>query len=134
MVTTQRIADTHRLEVKRKKRRSISEANIKKHIYIHANPLTKVLGLHTTRKFLQSKEEIRSRIYATSAFCSVAEEGMANSAPEVEGGAESVVAGVEEVGVTEAADAAEGETIDTMAGANFFAFSKKAFSSERVRP
>jgi hypothetical protein len=64
----------------------------------------------------------------------VAEEGMANSAPAVEGGAESAVTGVEEVGVKEAADAAKGEMIDTMAGASFFAFSKKAFSSERVRP
>jgi hypothetical protein len=59
---------------------------------------------------------------------------MAKSAPAVEGGAESAIAGVEEVGVKEAAKAAEGEIIDTMAGANFFTFSKKAFSSERVRP
>jgi hypothetical protein len=64
----------------------------------------------------------------------VAEEGVANSAPEVEGGAESTIAGVEEGGTTEAAAAAEGEIIDTMAGTNFFAFSKKDFSSERVRP
>jgi hypothetical protein len=64
----------------------------------------------------------------------VAEEGMANLAREVEGGAESAVAGVEEGGVTEAAEAAEGEMIDTMAGASFFAFSKKVFTSERVRP
>jgi hypothetical protein len=62
------------------------------------------------------------------------EEGMANSVPEVEGGAESAVAGVEEGGMTEATEAAEGEMIDTMAGASFFAFSKKVFSSERVRP
>jgi hypothetical protein len=59
---------------------------------------------------------------------------MENSAPEVEGGAESAVAGVEEGGMKEAAEAAEGEMIDTMAGASFFVFSKKAFSSERVRP
>jgi hypothetical protein len=57
---------------------------------------------------------------------------MANSVPKVEGGAESAVAGVEEGGVTEVAEAAEGEMIDIMAGASFFAFSKKAFSSERV--
>jgi hypothetical protein len=62
------------------------------------------------------------------------EEGMAKSALAVEGGAESAVTGVEEVGVKEAAEAAEGEIIDTMAGASFFAFSKKAFNSERVRP
>jgi hypothetical protein len=45
-----------------------------------------------------------------------------------------VVAGVEEGGAIEAAAAAKGEIIDTIAGTNFFAFSKKAFSSERVWP
>jgi hypothetical protein len=64
----------------------------------------------------------------------VVEEGMANSAPAVEGGAELAIAGVKEVGLKEAAKAVEGEMIDTMMGASFFAFSKKAFSSERVRP
>jgi hypothetical protein len=59
---------------------------------------------------------------------------MAEVAPAVKGGVGSAIAGVEEVGVKEAAEAAEGEMIDTMAGTNFFAFSKKAFSSERVRP
>jgi hypothetical protein len=59
---------------------------------------------------------------------------MVASASAVEGGVEVAVAGVEEVGVKEAAEAAEGEIIDTMAGVNFFAFSKKAFSSDRVRP
>jgi hypothetical protein len=62
------------------------------------------------------------------------EEGMAKSALAVEGGAELAIAGAEEVGIKEAAEAAEGEMIDTMAGASFFAFSKKAFNSERVRP
>jgi hypothetical protein len=80
------------------------------------------------------KTTTRSQVYATSASCSAAEEGIAEVAPAVEGGTGSAVAGVEEVGVKEAAEAAEGEIIDTMAGANFFAFSKKAFSSERVRP
>jgi hypothetical protein len=64
----------------------------------------------------------------------MAEEGMAEAAPTVEGGSGSAVAGVEEAGVEEAVEAAEGEIIDTMVGANFFAFSKKAFSSERVWP
>jgi hypothetical protein len=59
---------------------------------------------------------------------------MAEAVPVVEGGVGSAVAGVEEAGIEEAAEATEGEIIDTMAGANFFAFSKKAFSSERVRP
>jgi hypothetical protein len=61
----------------------------------------------------------------------VAEEGMVNSSPTVEGGVGSSVAVVGAVDVTEAA---EGEIIDARAGANFFAFSKKAFNSERVRP
>jgi hypothetical protein len=50
------------------------------------------------------------------------------------GGTDPLVAGVEETGVAEVAEAAEGEIIDTMPGAYLFAFSKKAFSSERGRP
>jgi hypothetical protein len=42
-----------------------------------------------------------------------------------------LVAGVEEI---EVAEAAEGEIIAMMPGAYFFAFSKKAFSSERGWP
>jgi hypothetical protein len=110
----------------------------KRYIYIHANPLAKVLGLHTTKSSYSQKHKLklqqRIRIYATLAFCSVAEEGMVASASTVERGAEVAVAGVEEVGVKEAAEAAKGEIIDTMASVNFFAFSKKAFSSERVHP
>jgi hypothetical protein len=64
----------------------------------------------------------------------MAEEGMAEAAPVVEGGSRSAIAGVEEAGIEEAAEASKGEIIDTTAGTNFFAFSKKAFSSERVRP
>jgi hypothetical protein len=64
----------------------------------------------------------------------MAKEGMAEAMLAVEGGTGSSVAGVKEVSVVEAAEATEGEIIDTRAGANFFAFSKKAFSSERVRP
>ena len=104
----------------------------KKHIYIHASPLAKVLGLHATKGFYIKSRNWklqRSRVYATSAFCSVAEEGMANSAPAVEGGAESAIAGVKEVGAKEAAEAAEGEMIDMMPGAYFFTFSKKTRSS-----
>jgi hypothetical protein len=63
----------------------------------------------------------------------MAEEGMAEATPVV-GGADSLVIGVEEAGVEEATEAAEGEIIATMVGTNFFAFSKKAFSSERVWP
>jgi hypothetical protein len=85
-------------------------------------------------KSRNGKLQKEGRVNATSAFCSVAKEGMAKSAPAVEGGAESAIARVEEVGVKEATVAAEGEIIDTMAGASFFAFSKKAFNSERVWP
>jgi hypothetical protein len=90
------------------------------------------LQVFTSKAKIKNYKE--SRVYATSAFCSVAAEGMINSALGVEGGAASAVAGVEEGGTTEAAAAAKGEIIDTMAGTNFFAFSKKDFSSERVRP
>jgi hypothetical protein len=64
----------------------------------------------------------------------VAEEGVVAAAPVVGGGADSLVAGIKGASAGEAAEAAEGEIIATMAGANFFTFSKKAFSSERVRP
>jgi hypothetical protein len=70
---------------------------------------------------------------AGSAIAGV-EEGVVEAALAVEGGAGSAFAGVEEAGTEEAAEAAEGEIIDTMAGANLFAFLKKAFSSERVQP
>jgi hypothetical protein len=63
----------------------------------------------------------------------MAEEGVAAAAPVVGGGADSLVAGIKGAGAGEAAEAAEGDIIATMAGANFFAFSRKAFSSERVR-
>jgi hypothetical protein len=43
------------------------------------------------------------------------------------------VAGVK-IGTAPVAEAAEGEIINTMPGAYFFAFSKKGFSSERGRP
>jgi hypothetical protein len=54
MITIQRIIDVHRLEVK--ERGNISEASTtyyrnEAYIYIDANPLTKVLGLHTTTGF-----------------------------------------------------------------------------------
>jgi hypothetical protein len=64
----------------------------------------------------------------------VAEESVAEAAPVVGGSADSLVAGIEGAGAGEAAEAAEGEIIATMAGENFFAFSKKAFNSEQLRP
>jgi hypothetical protein len=59
---------------------------------------------------------------------------MAEVAPALGGGTDPLVAEVEETGVAEVAEAVEGEIIDTMPGAYLFAFSKKAFSSERGRP
>jgi hypothetical protein len=56
---------------------------------------------------------------------------MTNSSPTVDGGAGSSAVGGD---VVDAAEAAEGEIIVANAGANFFAFSKKAFISSRVRP
>jgi hypothetical protein len=74
------------------------------------------------------------QVYATSASGSTVEEGMAEVAPALGGGADPLVAGVIETGVVEVAEAAEGEIIATMSGAYLFAFSKKAFSSEWGRP
>jgi hypothetical protein len=50
------------------------------------------------------------------------------------GGMDPLVAGVKETGIAEVEEAAEGEIIDTMSGAYFFAFSKKTRSSKRGRP
>jgi hypothetical protein len=55
---------------------------------------------------------------------------VAEAVPASGRGIEPLVAGVEEIGVVPVTKAAEGEIIDTMPGAYFFAFSKKAFSSE----
>jgi hypothetical protein len=93
--------------------------------------------LHATKGFYIENSNWklqRSRDYATSAFCSMAKEGMTNSAPAVEGGMGSSVARVKEGEAEEVAEATDGEIIDTRADANFFAFLKKAFNSERVRP
>jgi hypothetical protein len=59
---------------------------------------------------------------------------VADVAPALGGGTDPLVAKVEETGVSEVVEAAEGEIIDTMPGAYFFAFSKKTLSSERGRP
>jgi hypothetical protein len=64
----------------------------------------------------------------------VAEVGVEEVAPALGGGIDPLVARVEETGVAEVEEAAEGEIIDTMPGAYFFAFSKKPCSSERGRP
>jgi hypothetical protein len=64
----------------------------------------------------------------------VAEVGAEEVAPVLGGGIGPLVVGVEETGVAEVDEAAEGEIIDMMPGAYFFAFSKKPHSSERGRP
>jgi hypothetical protein len=63
----------------------------------------------------------------------MAEVGVAEVAPALGGGMDPLVAGVEETGVVEVVEAVEGEIMDTMPGAYFFAFSKKTRSSERGR-
>jgi hypothetical protein len=64
----------------------------------------------------------------------MAEVGAEEVAPVLGGGIGPLVAGVEETGVEEVDETAEGEIIDMMPGAYFFAFSKKTRSSERGRP
>jgi hypothetical protein len=50
------------------------------------------------------------------------------------GGIDPLIARVKETSIAEVEEAAEGEIIDTMPSAYFFAFSKKPRSSERGRP
>jgi hypothetical protein len=64
----------------------------------------------------------------------VAEVGAEEVAPALGGGIDPLATGVEETGVAEVEEAAEGEIIDTMPGMYFFAFSQKPRSSERGRP
>jgi hypothetical protein len=55
-------------------------------------------------------------------------------APVLGGGFDALVVRVEETDAEEVVEAAEGETMDTMPGAYFFAFTKKLRSSARGRP
>jgi hypothetical protein len=64
----------------------------------------------------------------------VAEVGAEEVALALGGGIDPPIAGVKETDVAEVEEATEGEIIDTMPGAYFFAFSKKTRSSERGRP
>jgi hypothetical protein len=64
----------------------------------------------------------------------MAEVGAIEVAPALGGGMDPLVARVKETGVVEVVEATEGEIMDTMPGAYFFAFSKKTCSSERGRP
>jgi hypothetical protein len=59
---------------------------------------------------------------------------VAEAAPTFRGGTDPLIVGVKEIGVEAAIEAAEGEIITMMHGANLFAFSKKAFSSEQGQP
>jgi hypothetical protein len=99
------------------------------------NPMTKVLGLHSTKVFYIQKEETkniqRSLVYTTSALCSVAEEGVGISSPEADDGTGFSAVGD---GAAGTAEAAEGEIVVSNAGANFFAFSKNTVISSRVWP
>jgi hypothetical protein len=63
----------------------------------------------------------------------VAEVGVAEVAAASRGGIGALDAGVEEAGA-EVEEADEGETIDTMPGAYFYAFSKKLRNLERGQP
>jgi hypothetical protein len=64
----------------------------------------------------------------------VVEVGAEEVAPALGGGIDPLVTGVEETGVAEVEEAAEGVIIDTMPDVYFFTFLKKPRSSERGRP
>jgi hypothetical protein len=55
-------------------------------------------------------------------------------APVLRGGFDALIVGVKETGAEEVIEAAKGETMDTMPGAYFFAFSKKPRNPKRGRP
>jgi hypothetical protein len=94
----------------------------------------KFSGCIQVSTFKRGNYSRKAKIYATSASCSVAVGGTVALSAVAGGGAEVVVNGIAEVGAKEATAAAEGEIIDIMAGVNFFAFSKKGFNSDWVRP
>jgi hypothetical protein len=77
--------------------------------------LTKVLGLHTTKGFLHQKKKLKTT--EKPSLCHL-----------------SIWLRSRRGGTVDVAEAIEGEIIDARAGVNFFAFSKKAFNSARVRP
>jgi hypothetical protein len=64
----------------------------------------------------------------------MAEVGAKEVAPALGGGIDPLVVRVEETGIVEVEETAEGVIIDTMPGTYFFAFSKKPHCSERGRP
>jgi hypothetical protein len=132
---SQRIIDVHRLKAKEKKEETFQRDSTRLYmnkIYLHKCKL-RFSGCTQLKVFTFKKRNLklqRSQVYTTSAFCSMAEEGMTNSSPAVNGGAGSSATG----GTVDATDAAKGEIMATSAGANFFAFLKKALISSRVRP
>jgi hypothetical protein len=63
-----------------------------------------------TKSSLQQKKrglQRKTKVYATSASCSVAEVGVAEVAPALGGGMDPLVTGVEETGVAEVVEATE---------------------------
>jgi hypothetical protein len=86
--------------------------------------------VHYKRK---KKLQGKSKVYATSAAGSVAEEGTGEVAPALGGGIDTLVVGVKET-IVEVEESTEGVIIDMIPSAYFFAFSKKPCSSERGRP
>jgi hypothetical protein len=132
-----RSTSTFTLEVKKSQKKTIQKSTAFHKDRIFKKSASSLTGLRATSEQVHYKRKKRlhgkSKVYATSAAGSTAEEGAGEVAPALGGGIDALVVGVKEI-VVEVKEAAEGVIIDTMPGAYFFAFSKKPRSSERGRP
>jgi hypothetical protein len=96
--------------------------------------MIKVPGLHVTKVFTFKRRKLQTTKKLSLCHLSIllrGRRGHDKFLAKVDGGTRSSAVGG---GAADAAEDAKGEIIVTNAGANFFAFLKKAFISSRVRP
>jgi hypothetical protein len=94
-----------------------------------ATKCNEIVGKWCINKHGASKIIDTLETYHTSAAGSVAKVGADEVAPALGGGIDALVTGDKEASM-EVEEATEGEMIDMIPGAYFFAFSKKSSSSE----
>jgi hypothetical protein len=131
-----RSTSTFTLEAKERQKKTILKSTAFHKDRIFTKSASSLTGLRATSERVHYKRKKRlqgkSKVYATSAAGSTAEEGAGEVAPALGGGINALVVGVKEI-IVEVEEAAKGVIIDTMPGAYFFAFSKKPRSSKRGR-
>jgi hypothetical protein len=137
MTMIRRCTNTFTLEGKKRQKKTIQKSTTFHKDRVFTKSASSLTGLQATSERIHYKRKKRlqgkSKVYATSAAGSAAEEGTGEVAPSLGGGIDALVIGVEEI-VVEVEEATEGVIIDTMPSVYFFAFSKKPRSSERGRP